>query len=184
MMLASSTGAIEVFNSGSRSFSVSDSKVSWSTGSASFKRIDRQGNRIYETGTNEFGQKSQYIFTPDFKNLAIVVFWDGWAMTNWLTDNATARNNFYKKNKNIRSNGVDFISLYESTQSSSNSSSSGRSKNCSTCNNTRVEPTKNSGGSLTSWVAYYNPRGTKCRYCNSSTEHFHDRCSHCNVPSR
>ena len=64
--------------------------------------------------------------------------------------------------------------------SSSHSTSSG---SCSRCGGTGVDPTANSGGSLSSWVAYYNTSSTQCRYCNSYTGHYHDRCSSCNVPT-
>lgn len=66
------------------------------------------------------------------------------------------------------------------TTSTSRSTSSG---SCSRCGGTGVDPTANSGGSLSSWVAYYNTSGTQCRYCNSYTGHYHDRCSSCNVPT-
>lgn len=61
-----------------------------------------------------------------------------------------------------------------------NSNSS--SKGCSKCGGTGVSKTPNSGGSRSSWVAYYNPAGTKCPYCGGYTSHYHDRCSNCNVP--
>lgn len=53
---------------------------------------------------------------------------------------------------------------------------------CSACGGTGVSKMANSGGSLSSWVAYYNSEGTRCPYCRSYTSHFHDRCSSCNVP--
>lgn len=53
---------------------------------------------------------------------------------------------------------------------------------CSSCGGTGVDPTPNSGGSRTSWVAYYNTQGNRCPYCGRVTQHFHDRCSSCNVP--
>lgn len=54
---------------------------------------------------------------------------------------------------------------------------------CRSCDGTGVSKTPNSGGSLSSWVAYYNSQGSKCPYCGSYTGHFHDKCSSCNVPS-
>lgn len=56
------------------------------------------------------------------------------------------------------------------------------SGNCSSCGGTGVNPTPNSGGSRTSWVAHYNSAGSKCPYCGKYTKHFHDRCARCNVP--
>lgn len=55
--------------------------------------------------------------------------------------------------------------------------------NCRSCNGTGVNKTPNSGGSRSSWVAYYNSRGSECPYCGSYTDHYHDKCSSCNVPS-
>lgn len=56
-------------------------------------------------------------------------------------------------------------------------------RNCSSCGGTGVSKTPNTGGSRTSWVAYYNPKGNKCPHCGGYAEHFHDKCSRCNVPS-
>lgn len=53
---------------------------------------------------------------------------------------------------------------------------------CSSCGGTGVNERPNTGGSRTNWVAHYNHRGTKCPYCGGYTEHFHDKCAHCNVP--
>lgn len=53
---------------------------------------------------------------------------------------------------------------------------------CRSCGGTGVSKTPNSGGSRTSWVAYYNTQGNKCPYCGGYTGHYHDRCSRCNVP--
>lgn len=71
-----------------------------------------------------------------------------------------------------------------SSSGSSGSSSSRRSNSgvCSSCGGTGVSPTPNSGGSRTSWVAHYNSQGNRCQYCGSYTQHYHDRCSSCNIP--
>lgn len=53
---------------------------------------------------------------------------------------------------------------------------------CRSCGGTGFSKTPNSGGSRTSWVAYYNSQGSKCPYCGGYTGHYHDRCSRCNVP--
>lgn len=71
---------------------------------------------------------------------------------------------------------------WDSGSSSSSSSSSSNSGVCSSCGGTGVSPTPNSGGSLASWVAHYNSQGNRCHYCGRYTQHFHDRCSSCNVP--
>lgn len=56
-------------------------------------------------------------------------------------------------------------------------------RECRICGGTGVSKTPNSGGSRSSWVAYYNSAGNKCPYCGGYTSHYHDRCSHCNVPN-
>jgi hypothetical protein len=65
---------------------------------------------------------------------------------------------------------------------SSSKKSSKDSSECSRCHGTGVNPTPNSGGSRSSWVAYYNSDGIECPYCGRHTAHYHDRCSSCNVP--
>ena len=64
-----------------------------------------------------------------------------------------------------------------------NSSHRNEDKECRSCGGTGVSKTPNSGGSRTSWVAYYNTSGNKCPHCGGYTKHFHDRCASCNVPS-
>ncbi|MBD5386942.1 hypothetical protein HDR70_03535 [bacterium] len=66
--------------------------------------------------------------------------------------------------------------------SGSSRSSSKRKGSCSYCGGTGVSKTPNSGGSKAVWVAYYNKSGESCPYCNRVTKHYHDRCSHCNIP--
>lgn len=56
-------------------------------------------------------------------------------------------------------------------------------RECRSCGGTGVSKTPHSGGSRTSWVAYYNSQGNKCPYCNGYTGHYHDKCSSCSVPS-
>ncbi|MDE5886235.1 MAG: hypothetical protein K2H46_01475 [Muribaculaceae bacterium] len=67
---------------------------------------------------------------------------------------------------------------------SSGGSSTSSKTGCSKCGGTGVNKTPNSGGSLQSWVAYYNSNGSKCPYCFRYTSHYHDRCPSCNVPNR
>jgi len=66
--------------------------------------------------------------------------------------------------------------------SSYNSERDSNNGTCRSCGGTGVCKTPNSGGSLSSWVAHYNSRGNKCPYCGSYSQHFHDKCSSCNVP--
>ena len=70
-----------------------------------------------------------------------------------------------------------------SSTSKSSSSSSRSGGTCSRCHGTRIDPMPNSGGSMQSWVGYYNSEGVRCTYCGKYTSHFHDRCHSCNVPS-
>lgn len=63
------------------------------------------------------------------------------------------------------------------------SSQHNSNKVCQSCGGTGVSKTPNSGGSLTSWIAYYNSQGNQCPYCGGYTEHFHNKCSSCNIPS-
>ena len=75
----------------------------------------------------------------------------------------------------------------QSTLKRGGSSSSGRDNDkgvCRSCGGTGVSKTPNSGGSLNSWVAHYNSNGSRCPYCGGYTQHFHNRCSSCNVPRR
>lgn len=62
------------------------------------------------------------------------------------------------------------------------SSSSSSSGTCRSCGGTGVSKTPNTGGSRSTWVAYYNSSGTHCPYCNGYSAHFHNRCASCNVP--
>lgn len=66
--------------------------------------------------------------------------------------------------------------------SSSSSSSSFSSGSCSRCHGTGVDPSPDSGGSMSSWIAYHNNSGDDCPYCNYFTSHNHTRCSRCNIP--
>lgn len=68
-------------------------------------------------------------------------------------------------------------SSYSDRNSSNNSN-----RTCTSCGGTGVSKTPNTGGSRTSWVAHYNSSGSRCPYCGSYTQHFHNRCSSCNVP--
>ena len=71
-----------------------------------------------------------------------------------------------------------------SSSSSSSRGSSRSSGSCSRCHGKGIDPTPNSGGSLSSFVGYYNSAGDRCPYCsNNYTSHYHDRCHSCNVPT-
>lgn len=83
----------------------------------------------------------------------------GAAARNWLDANAAAGNGYDRGGGSSRRGGT-----------------------CSSCGGTGVSKVANTGGSRTSWVAYYNSYGTQCPYCGSYSKHFHDRCASCNVP--
>lgn len=75
----------------------------------------------------------------------------------------------------------------ESQRGGSYSSPSSRSETrstCSKCHGTGVDPNylKYWGGRQ-SWLGYYNKSGNKCPHCGNYAEHYHSRCSDCNVPS-
>ncbi|MBR1546661.1 MAG: hypothetical protein IJ633_07720 [Prevotella sp.] len=79
--------------------------------------------------------------------------------------------------------GGSSYSNERSSSSSNYSSERSRSKGiCSICGGTGVNPNQSSGGSLSSWIAHFNPNGTQCPYCRRYNSHSHDKCSHCNVP--
>lgn len=75
-----------------------------------------------------------------------------------------------------------YISPVGGGGSSSISSGNNSSGVCSSCGGTGVSKTPNSGGSKASWVAYYNSAGSTCPYCSRVDQHYHDRCSRCNIP--
>jgi len=85
----------------------------------------------------------------------------------------------------VTSGDVQAAKSQRSSSSSSSSRGSSRSSgSCSRCNGTRIDPSPNSGGSLSSFVGYYNSAGDRCPYCtNNYTSHYHDRCHSCNVPT-
>lgn len=92
---------------------------------------------------------------------------------------------------NSGEDGGQQANAWANTQSAINHGSDSRSSHshsdsgsCSSCGGTGVNPSPNSGGSLQSWVAYYNSQGTKCPYCGRYTRHYHDKCARCNTPRR
>lgn len=88
------------------------------------------------------------------------------------------------KDGNI-SNSVSLANNYGSSESRSNASSgNGRSSStCSSCGGTGVDNTylKYWGG-RTSFIGHYNSAGNTCKYCRRSDEHYHSKCTKCNVP--
>lgn len=72
---------------------------------------------------------------------------------------------------------------YMESKRGSNSSSSNSSSTCSRCGGTGIDSSylKYWGG-LTSWLGYVNSNGYKCQYCGKYDQHYHSKCSNCNVP--
>ena len=67
---------------------------------------------------------------------------------------------------------------------SSSTSRSGQRANCSKCGGTGVDPTyQRYWGGRQSWLGHYNSSGSRCPYCGKYDQHYHSRCSDCNVPS-
>lgn len=94
--------------------------------------------------------------------------------------NTNDKNNFIQYFKNIYYIGIQAKLDWDiDTSASSSHSNSGT---CYSCHGTGINPTPNSGGSRTSWTAYYNSDDSKCPYCGHYYKHFHDKCSSCNVP--
>ena len=93
--------------------------------------------------------------------------------------------NFKRYYANLTASAYSASKSLDWNNSSSGSSSSkqhSQSSRCRSCNGTGVNPIANTGGSRTNWVAYYNSKGNKCKYCGRYTSHYHDRCASCNVP--
>ena len=88
----------------------------------------------------------------------------------------------YDINGNIISTTSFTSGSSSSASSESRSSHSSTKSPCSRCHGTGVDPSPSSGGNLSAWVAHYNATGETCPYCNRVTEHWHTRCSTCNVP--
>ena len=70
--------------------------------------------------------------------------------------------------------------------SSSSSSEYNTNKQCIYCGGSGINPNPCTGGCRTAFQAPYtvNGAGQRCHICNNGTFHHHDRCFHCNVPSR
>lgn len=187
LVFAFGNGAIQLSNGGTTDISVSNSEVSWTFNNGMgvrvpFKKIDSKGNRVYRSSSNEFGQYSIITLTPDYNNMVITVMYgNDWAASRWLTSSKSIQKNFISNNQHLNSKGIDFRALYEQSSIHPDKNRS-TAKSCTVCNGSKVDPSPNEGGSLNNWVAYYNSAGSNCPYCKRSSKHFHDRCSHCNIP--
>ena len=188
LMTGSATGSITMPSSGSSSFDVSDSYVSWYTSvgtyDAKYKSTNSSGDRIYRTPTNDLGMYTVVAVSPNKKFMSLTVYWNGeWSMTRWLCDSESVKQKFYAENKNIQNSGIKYETIldYDSSSSSSSSKSSTKKKSspCSVCGGTRVDPFPSSGGSIHSFVRYYNSPRNDCPYCDQYDSHFHDKCTHC-----
>lgn len=147
------------------------------------KGPSKKENAIYQM-TDKY-ETVKYVISPDCKHMVEIRYMGkNWLMSTWYTTSKNEQLTFYEKNKYYQTEGITFdYSDSYSTNSNSSSSQKKSQSSCISCGGTGVSKTPNTGGSRTSWVAYYNSPNNQCPYCGGYTEHFHDRCSSCNVPS-
>lgn len=174
---------------------------SYSSALRYFKRSVRLGNNLaiayignmYELGMgvevntetakawyNKGNNRGDNLSTNNLKRVRRYGFWKA---------NSKNRSTYIQNLKNISNmaaimsqqivDGMDWGTSSSSSGSNNRRSSGGA---CSNCGGTGVSPTPNSGGSRSSWVAHYNSKGNRCQYCGSYTQHYHDKCSSCNIP--
>lgn len=135
-------------------------------------------NAYYQIGDGPFSCfKIQFPYYPNRDEINLISF--------GKDDDYLYIENYSKTYKRLPKSQTGTAQNYGSGSYDKNNSSSYHNKDkvCSSCGGTGVSKTPNTGGSLTSWVAYYNSQGNKCPYCGGHTKHLHDRCPSCNVPS-
>lgn len=128
----------------------------------------------YENGLEEGCDKCR----ADLRRIRSGEYLDSDSKINFISYFVNLRSMIMSSTASIGS--IDYDS--GSSSYSGSTSSSSRNSSCSACGGTRVNPNPNYGGSLSSFVAYYNAQGNHCPYCGKYNDHFHDRCSSCNVP--
>lgn len=178
--LLGANGEIKVFNDGGTEAELS-SAFYLRFGSAEpayYIDILESGDLLYRL-SNQYG-RVDYVVSDDEQHMAKSVYMNGqWVFTTYYTTSRDEQQAFYAENKHKQTGGITFdYSWGDSNGSSSNRSTRGNST-CSFCGGSGVDRSSNTGGSLTSWVKYYNNSGRKCPYCGGYTEHFHDKCPHC-----
>lgn len=189
LALSGANGAFEVYQSGSSNFNITNSELLTTCGyrkvSAKFRKQLSNGWSLYKSTTNLGGMRiiEEYVVSPDrFHVIEISGNGNRTSSITWYTSSRSERAVFYSKNKNNQRKGIDFSETFSDSPSSSRSHSSNGT--CTQCNGTKINPTPNTGGSRYNWVAYYNRANNKCPYCGKYSQHYHDRCYHCNVPTR
>lgn len=76
-----------------------------------------------------------------------------------------------------------YSQAYQDSRRGGGSGSNNRSSTCSKCNGTGVDPTYlQYWGGVTSFLGHYNSNGNKCPYCGKYSQHYHSKCTRCNVP--
>lgn len=148
--------------------------------------------KLYESQRNYDGSitylPNQFAGTPAMQLNAVLISSDGQRMEERITSSlGYASINMINTYTSMGVDGGRAASNWANAQAASkrgnsNSSRDRNSGTCRSCGGTGVNKTPNSGGSRTSWVAYYNSSGTQCPYCGLYNSHFHDKCASCNVP--
>ena len=80
--------------------------------------------------------------------------------------------------------GINYDALNMNVDNSSGSKSRSSSRStCSSCGGTGVDRAALSNwGGVSSYLGYYNSSGSRCPYCNRMDQHYHSKCTKCNVP--
>ncbi len=173
-------GGIDVYNCSGTSVSIICGDLTFGNApSATFVKDLKSGDSLYRC-SGPYG-KVEYVVSPDNEHLCQVMYMYGeWTATTWYTASRDEQLAFYEANKNCRTEGLKFDYDWEGSSSSGSSSHySNSSSSCTNCGGTGINKTPNTGGSVTSWIKYYNHKGDKCPYCGRYSEHFHDKCAHC-----
>lgn len=173
-------GDIGVYNGSGREFLITDRYIIYGAQQqANFVKELDSGDRLYRN-SGSYGIVVDFVVSKDKKHLAQVGhMFNQWTMTTWFTISKEEQLAFYAANKQYERDGITFDFSWDDSSSNSTSSRSSGHSSCSSCGGTGVSRTANSGGSLSSWVKYYNSRGNRCPYCNSTSQHFHDQCPKC-----
>lgn len=73
---------------------------------------------------------------------------------------------------------------YQDSKRGGSSRDNRRNSICSKCGGTGIDPAYLQYWSgRASWLGHYNSSGNKCPYCGYSSQHYHSKCSRCNVPN-
>lgn len=76
-----------------------------------------------------------------------------------------------------------YSQVYQDSKRGGYSGSENSNSTCSKCNGTGVDPTYlQYWGGVASFLGHYNSNGNKCPYCGKYSQHYHSKCTKCNVP--